>query len=379
MFNQTINFIKSLYNTDKFIPLHEPRFLGNEKKYLCDCIDSTFVSSVGAYVDMFEKKMAEYTGAAKAVVTVNGTSALHLSLLLCGVEPGDDVITQSLTFIATANAISYTGASPVFVDIDKDTLGLSPESLQAFLDEYAQLRDDGCYNRASGKKIAACVPMHSFGHPAKIDKIAQICEQYKIELIEDAAESLGSKYKGQHTGLFGKIGVLSFNGNKTITTGGGGMIITNSEELGAKAKHLSTQAKKPHQWEFDHDYVGYNYRMPNINAALGVAQLENLDNFILNKRQLAEEYKKFFEKTDLKFILEPENAFSNYWLNAVLLADREQRDEFLQITNENGVMTRPVWKPMHKLEMFKHCRHSDLVNTGWIEDRLVNIPSSVRL
>ena len=276
------------------IYLHEPLFIGNEKKYIDECIDSTYVSSVGKFVDLFEFKIAEYTGAKKAIVCVSGTNALHIALVLVGVGQGDEVITQPLTFIATANAISYCGAKPIFVDVDRETMGLSPDSLEAFLSKETMMKTDGCYNKTTGKKIKACIPMHTFGHPCKIDEIAFICEKYKIELIEDAAESIGSYYKGKHTGTFGKIGILSFNGNKTITTGGGGMLLFNDEKLAQKAKHITTQAKIPHPWEFVHDEIGYNYRMPNINAALGVAQLENINLFIEKKRLLATTYNNFF-------------------------------------------------------------------------------------
>ncbi|MDD3050183.1 MAG: LegC family aminotransferase [Candidatus Cloacimonetes bacterium] len=379
MYKKITDFIRTVYNTDDFIPLHKPSFQGNEKKYLLECIDSTYVSSVGRFVDMFEKKVADYTGAKKAVVTVNGTSALHLALILCGVKPDQEVLTQSLTFIATVNAISYTGAVPVFLDVDKETLGMSPDSLKGFLNNYSKMKEDGCYNKLTDRKIAACVPMHTFGHPVKIAEIAQICSKYKIELIEDAAESIGSKYQDKHTGLFGKVGIISFNGNKIITTGGGGMLITNDQELGVKAKHLSTQAKKNHRWEYDHDFTGYNYRMPNINAALGVAQLENLDMFIINKRELANEYSGFFSNLGIGFVLEPVGSYSNYWLNAILLENRQDRDNFLKYTNDNKIMTRPLWKPMHKLRMYENCYAYDLNNTEYIEERLVNIPSSVRI
>jgi perosamine synthetase len=379
-FSEIVQFIRETFNQPEgFIPLHAPVFNGNEKKYLEECIDSTFVSSVGQFVDRFEEDMARFTGAKKAVVCVNGTNALHLALLLAGVKQNDEVITQPLTFIATANAISYCSAHPVFVDVDKDTLGLSPEALKTFLAENSELRADGCYNKKSGRKMAAVVPMHTFGHPCRIDEIAEICQQYHIELLEDAAESLGSYYNGQHTGIFGKIGVLSFNGNKIITTGGGGMLLFNDKELAAKAKHLTTQAKVPHPWEFVHDEIGYNYRMPNINAALGVAQLEQLDIYLAAKRKLAETYKNFFAQTKIQFIPEPENSRSNYWLNCVLIPNRNERDAFLKFTNEHGIMTRPVWELMNRLPMFKNAQCGDLSNAEWIADRLVNIPSSVIL
>jgi len=379
IFSRTITFIHELYGTDQPIQLHEPVFRGNEKKYLAECIDSTFVSSVGPFVDLFEQRMCEFTGTAKAVVTVNGTAALHAALVLCGIEYDDEVVTQPLTFIATANAISYAGAKPLFVDVDKDTMGLSPEKLDHFLKNNCELgKDSYTCNRLTGKRIKACVPMHTFGHPARIEEIAEICSKYNIDLIEDAAESLGSYSNGRHTGLFGKIGVLSFNGNKILTTGGGGMIITNDTEIGRHAKHLTTTAKLPHKWEFVHDEVGFNYRMPNINAALGCAQLELLPEFIKEKRFIAEEYKKFFNEAGIDFFAEREGTVSNYWLNALILKNRDERDSFLEETNSNGVMTRPVWTLMNRLQMYKDCYCSNIENSKWLEERVVNIPSGVR-
>lgn len=380
MYSKIINYIKQQYHTEDFIPLHIPRFIGNEKKYVNDCIDSTFVSSVGKYVDRFEQMIAEYTGAKYAVAAVNGTAALHIALLLAGVESGDEVITQPLTFVATTNAITHANAKPVFIDVDKDTMGLSPEKLRSFLKQNTFVTpDDECKNLDTGNRIAACIPMHTFGHPCRIDEIKAICKEYKISLIEDAAESLGSFYKEKHTGTFGLVGTLSFNGNKTITTGGGGMLITDDEELAKKAKHITTTAKLPHKWEYVHDMVAYNYRLTNINAALGCAQMENLPVFIEKKRQLANDYHEFFKDTDIQFITEPENSKSNYWLNAVVLKNKEQRDEFLKYTNENGVMTRPIWQLMNRLEIYKNCQTSDLSNSVWLADRVVNIPSSVIL
>lgn len=379
-FTKIVNFIRKTFNQPEgFIPLHAPVFQGNEKKYLAECIDSTYVSSVGKFVDQFEEEMARYTGAKKAVVCVNGTNALHLALLLAGVKRNDEVITQPLTFIATANAISYCGANPVFVDVDKNTLGLSPTALKDFLDENGSVENNGCYNKITRNKIAAVVPMHTFGHPCRIDEIAEICNKYNIQLVEDAAESLGSFYKGKHTGTFGNIGVLSFNGNKIITTGGGGMLLFNDEKLAQKAKHLTTQAKVPHQWEFIHDDIGYNYRMPNINAALGVAQLEQIDKFLNAKYNLANQYKTFFNVTEIQFVEEPENSKSNYWLNAILLNERSERNFFLEYTNKNAIMTRPVWELMNRLPIFRNAQCGDLNNAEWIADRLVNIPSSAIL
>jgi aminotransferase in exopolysaccharide biosynthesis len=361
------------------IPLHAPVFIGNEKKFIEECIDSTYVSSVGRFVDLFEKKIAEYTGVERAVVCVNGTNALFLALKLVDVGRHDEVITQPLTFIATSNAICYCGAEPVFLDVDKDTMGLSPESLQAFLSEMTVQKSDGCYNKLTGKRVRACVPMHTFGHPCRIEMIADLCRKHNIELIEDAAESLGSLYNGRHTGTFGKTGVLSFNGNKIITTGGGGMLLFNDKKLAQRAKHLTTQAKIPHSWEFIHDEIGYNYRMPNLNAALGIAQLENIDLFVSRKRDLAKNYSSFFKDKGVGFFLEPENSSSNYWLNSLIFKNHSERDLFLEESNSQGIMTRPAWRLMNKLEIFRNYQAYSLINAEWIEQRLVNIPSSVIL
>lgn len=378
-YNDIIDHIRELHNTpEDFLPLHEPRFLGNERKYVLDCIDSTFVSSVGQYVVDFEEKIKAYTGAKYAIAVVNGTAALHLSLVLAGVKSNDLVITQALSFVATANAIKYTGASPYFVDVDRETLGMSPKALRNFLKD-VEVRDEIPYYIPTGQKVGAVVPMHTFGFPCEIDVIADLCSDYNIPLIEDAAESLGSTYKEKHTGTFGLLGAYSFNGNKTITSGAGGIIVTNDDELGPLAKHLSTQAKKPHKWEYEHDMLGYNYRCPNLNAALACAQLENLEAFIANKRELAEEYKAFFQAENITFIEEPALSRSNYWLNAILLNSREERDAFLQATNDAGVMTRPVWTLLHRLEYLKDAMYDSLENSIYIEDRLVNIPSSVRV
>ncbi|MDR2556705.1 MAG: LegC family aminotransferase [Bacteroidales bacterium] len=374
-----LSFIRSTFHSPQdFIPLHDPRFVGNEEKYLNECIDSNFVSSVGEFVGRFERMCADYTGAKYAVAAMNGTSALHVALLMAGVTSKDEVITQPLTFIATANAISYTGAAPVFVDVDRDTMGLSPASMEEFLFANAEMRDDGfCYNKVTGKRIAACVPMHTFGHPVKLDELVRLCKKYNIVLVEDAAESIGSTYKGKHTGTFGKLGILSFNGNKVITTGGGGMILTDDEEIAKYAKHITTQAKVPHRWEFAHDEIAYNYRLTNISAALGCAQMESLPQFIEAKRKLAEAYKAFFADTDYIFFAEPKDCQSNYWLNVILAKNREQRDKLLTYTNDNGVMTRPIWRLMNELNMFKHCQCGNLDHAKWFEERVVNIPSSV--
>jgi len=379
MFEKTVQFIQETYDTKTFLPLHEPVFFGNEKKYLNECIDSTFVSSVGKFVDQFEEMMAKYTGSKYAIATVNGTAALHIALKLVGTDEKSEVITQPLTFVATCNAISYCNATPVFVDVDRDTMGLSPESLLSFLQTQTIQKDGVCYNQTSGKKITAVVPMHTFGHPCRIDEIASICNMYNIALIEDAAESLGSYYKGKHTGTFGKLAAFSFNGNKTITTGGGGMIITDDEALAKQAKHLTTTAKVPHPYEYIHDEIGYNYRLPNLNAALGCAQMEILDVILKNKRELAKQYNHFFTTENIDFVKELEGTKVNYWLNAVVLKDKKQRDLFLKETNENGVMTRPIWSLMNRLEMFKTCQSTDLSNALWLEERVVNIPSGVKL
>ncbi|MFC2151962.1 LegC family aminotransferase [Bacteroidota bacterium] len=381
-FEETLTFIRKLYNQPKgFIPLHAPVFNGNEKKYLVDCIDSSFVSSIGKFVDQFEEEMAAYTGATKAVVCVNGTNALHLALKLIGVSPDTEVITQALTFIATVNPIAYCNANPVFLDVDKNTLGLSSEKLEHWLKNNIKFdkSTQNPINKSTNKIVSACLPMHTFGHPCKIDEIIEICKNYNIPVVEDAAESLGSFYKDQHTGTFGDIGILSFNGNKILTTGGGGMLLFRNADLAKKAKHITTQAKVPHPWEFVHDEVGYNYRMPNINAALGLAQLEQLPDFIENKRKTASNYKSFFEKTEVDFIKEPQNTKSNYWLNTILLKDLNERNEFLKYTNDNEVMTRPAWALINKLHMFRNFQTGDLSNAEYFEDRIVNLPSSVIL
>jgi len=377
MYKEFVHFVRELYQTNDFITLHAPQFRGNEKQYLLDTIDSTFVSSVGAYVDQFEERVAEYTGAKYAIATVNGTSALHIALKLAGVESNTEVITQSLTFVATCNAIRYCQATPVFVDVDMDTMGLSPDSLAAFLDEHAELRDDGCcWNKISKKKITACLPMHTFGFPARLDEISKICQQYHIALVEDAAESLGSYYKGKHTGILGKTAAISFNGNKIITTGGGGMVLTNNAEIAKRAKHITTTAKVPHKWAFEHDEVGYNYRLPNLNAALGVAQMELLPDFLSGKRIIATAYQQWGSDNGVQFAQEPINTQSNYWLNTLITEDIQARDEWLQQTNELGVMTRPAWTSMHQLEINKDALCADMSNTNHLYERLINVPSS---
>ena len=378
-FPHIIDFIRSLYPDRDFIPLHEPHFGGNEKRYLEDCIDSTFVSSVGKYVDRFEEMIREFTGAKCAVATVNGTAALHIALLLAGVQRNDLVITQPLTFIATCNAISYCGAEPVFIDIDRRNLGLSADALEVWLAANSVLEGENCYHIGSRQRLAACVPMHTFGHPCQIDRIVEICERYHIPVVEDSAESIGSYYKGRHTGTFGKLGIFSFNGNKTITTGGGGMIITNDDELGKLAKHITTTAKVPHPWEFVHNMTGYNYRLPNVNAALGCAQMEQLPQILANKRETARLYQEFFAGMDgITYIPESQDCVSNYWLNVMLFSNLEARNDFLQQSNTSKVMTRPAWTLMNKLAMFSKAISGDLEISEDIESRLVNIPSSFR-
>lgn len=381
IFDDIIDFIRRIHHKPEgFIPLHEPRFIGNERVYVADAIDSTFVSSIGEYVDRFEEKVCRVTGAAYAIATVNGTSALHAALVTAGVKKDDEVITQPLTFVATANAITYGGALPVFVDVDKDTLSLSPSKLADFLKKNSKLGSDGyAYNKLTGHRLKACVPVYTFGFPGRIEDIRDICSVYNITLIEDAAESLGSTCSGRHTGTFGLAGIFSFNGNKTITAGGGGAIITDDADFAKKARHLATTGKVPHKWEYVHDVVAYNYRMPNLNAALVLAQIEKLDEFIKDKRAMASEYSKFFEKTPFKFIKEQNNTKANYWLNAILFNNREERDAFLTFSNEHQVMTRPAWQLMHRLEMFNDCCYNNLENAEWLVDRLVNIPSSVRV
>lgn len=363
-----------------FLPLHEPTFSGNEWTYVKECLDTGWVSSVGKFVDRFEEDLAAYTGVKRAIAVVNGTAALHVCLILAGVKPDDEVLMPALTFIATANAVSYCGAIPHFIDSEEKTLGADPLKLAAYLDEITEQKPDGCYNRQTGRSIKAVVPMHTFGHPVDLDPLAEVCQRFGIVLIEDAAESLGSFYKGHHTGQLGLLAALSFNGNKTITTGGGGAILTNDEELGHLAKHITTTAKVPHRWKFNHDMVGYNYRMPNINAALGCAQLEQLPNFLNAKRRLAERYLQAFAGIQgIRFFTEPANSQSNYWLNTLLL-DEEfagQRDALLEATNDAGIMTRPAWTLMHKLPMFTDCPKMDLLVAESLEQRLINIPSSV--
>lgn len=379
MFEALVGFVREIYQTDAFIPLHEPRFGGNEKRYLNDVIDSTFVSSVGPYVGEFERKIAEYCGAKHAVATVNGTAALHIALRLAGVRPGDEVVTQAATFVATCNAIVYCGAEPVFVDIDAATLGLAPDALAEFLERGCERRDGAVYNKTSGRRVAACLPMHVFGHPCDMVGLLKVCESYGMPVVEDAAEALGSRIGERHCGTLGRLGVLSFNGNKILTTGGGGMILTDDDELARQAKHLTTTAKLAHAWKFEHDQVAYNYRMPNLNAALGLAQLEQLPAFVESKRALAGRYLGWARANGAEIFQEPAGARSNYWLNALLLDDAAQRDAFLEYSNARGVMTRPLWSLMSCLPMYRHCQTDGLSQSRRLAERLVNLPSSVPL
>lgn len=378
MFSETIDFIKSLYPGKDEIGLHEPVFMGNEKNYVLDAIDSTFVSSVGEYVTEFEAQFADYTGATHAVVTANGTLALHAALFLIDVKPGDEVITQALSFVATANAISYCQAFPVFVDSDAKNLGMSTEALESFLKENTVMTIAGCKNRNSNRMIKACVPMHVFGHPVEIEKIVSLCAKYKIPVVEDAAEAVGSFSNNKHLGLFGKIGVFSFNGNKILTAGGGGMIVTDDAELAKRAKHITTTAKIPHAWKFSHDELGFNYRMPNLNAALACAQLEKTEEFVVNKRSTAKLYQNHFATQGIRFLQEPAGARSNYWLNAIFLKDATERDLFLKESHAAGVRTRPAWDLLPTLPMYKSCQTTSLKNAEDIAAKLVNLPSSVR-
>lgn len=374
--NQLVEFVRDLYQTNEFIPLHAPTFNGNEKAYVTDTIDSTFVSSVGKYVTQFEESVACFTGSPRAVATVNGTAALHTALHIAGVTRGDLVITQALTFVATCNAVYHIGAEPLFIDVSPVSLGLCPKAMDRYLQEHAELTEQGCIHRETKQTIKAAVPMHTFGHPVELDELVAVCEKWHIALVEDAAESLGSYYKGRHTGTFGQCSALSFNGNKIITTGGGGMVLCASDDLGQRAKHVTTTAKVPHPYEFYHDEPGFNYRMPNLNAALGCAQMEVLESYLAKKRHLAQQYQAFFANSDVRFITEPAYASSNYWLNAILCPDQETRNTLLSETNDAGVMTRPIWQLMHRLPMFKHALRDDLTQSELIEAHLINLPST---
>jgi perosamine synthetase len=371
-----------LHHQNGLIALHEPHFGGNEWAYVKECIDTGWVSSAGKFVDKFESMLAEYTGVKRAIAVVNGSAALHIALKLVGVIPGDEVLVPALTFVATANAVCYCGAIPHFVDSEEKTLGLDPYKLAAYLETISELRGDGSFNKQTGRRIRAVVPMHTFGHPVDLDPLMEVCKKFHLEMVEDAAESLGSLYKNKHTGHWGRLSALSFNGNKPVTTGGGGAIITNDEKMGKLAKHLTTTAKVPHRWAFYHDQTGYNYRLPNINAALGCAQLEQLPSFLERKRALAQRYSEAFAGLDgLTFFTEPKFARSNYWLNVFLLDKKlqQERDKILELTNSNGIMTRPAWTLMQKLPMFANCPRMDLSVAEILEARLINIPSSVGL
>jgi len=378
MYKDLIDFTKNLYDCDGDISLHAPYFDHNEKKILNDVIDSTFVSSVGEEINIFENEIKAFTLSKYAVATVNGTSALHTSLMISGVSNDDEVITQSLTFIATSNAIIYCGAVPIFLDVDKDTLSLSPDCLKQFLSSNCEIRKDGfCWNKVSNRRIKSCIVMHTFGLAGRVNQLKDICDEYNICLIEDAAESLGTFIGKAHTGTIADIGILSFNGNKIITTGGGGMILTQKKELEKKFRHITTTAKINHPWNFDHDEVGYNYRMPNLNAALGLAQIKKMDYILEGKRNIALGYQDWGRSNSVKFVCELEGTKSNYWLNALIAEDLEQRDNILKITNDNGVMTRPAWKPMHQLkinQIFK--TYEPLKNSDWLFERIVCMPSS---
>jgi predicted outer membrane repeat protein len=422
-YKELINFIRDHYRTDEFISLHAPTFKEKDRSYVLDAIDSTFVSSIGEYVNRFERDLAAFTGAAHAIATVNGTTALQTALQLVGVDCGDEVITQPLTFVATANAVAHLCAHPVFVDVDRDTMGLSPEALEAWLEENAEVKDKGKdedkakaqvemkdfhpqpepqsqpqpesqpesqpepqsqpqsqpINKNTGRRIAAILPMHTFGHPCRIERIVQIARKWSIPVVEDAAEAIGSYVGNTHCGLFGDVGILSFNGNKTITCGGGGAILTNDASLGARAKHLTTTAKVPHPWEFEHDEIGYNFRMPNLNAALACAQLERLPEILAEKRSLALAYRQFFKDKDWAvFLNEPDGTRSNYWLCAIALSNAGERDTFLGSVNNQNVMVRPVWKLMTELSMFKECSSGPVANAKWLRACVVNLPSGVR-
>lgn len=374
--NQIVQFVREMYGSNDPISLHEPIFKGNDKNYVIEAIESTYVSSVGMFVDKFENELQDFTGSSSAIATMNGTAALHAALYASGVTKDDLVITQALTFVATCNVIDHLGAEPIFVDVSPTSLGMCPVALEAYLQENAEFRDNGCIQKSTGQNIRAIVPMHTFGHPVELDELIKIAENWGIPVIEDAAESLGSFYKGSHTGTIGLYGALSFNGNKIITTGGGGAVLCSSEKDGKRIKHLTTTAKVPHPYEYIHDEPGFNFRMPNLNAALGCAQLEVLDQYLKNKRHIATMYKNFFSDSDVSFFNEPDYAKSNYWLNSIICNSRKQRDEILKKTNDSYVMTRPVWRLMHKLPMFKKSLRGDLSYSEKIEQLLINLPSS---
>jgi len=374
-----ISFIKKMVDSKESIFLHEPIFEGNEKKYLCDAIDSTFVSSVGPYVNKFEKMISKVTGAKYSVATINGTSALHAALLVAGANNETEIITQPLTFVATANAISYTGSKPIFIDVDKDTMGMSPHKLRKFLENNSKIIKGKCINKKTEKQILACVPMHTFGFPCRIQEIKSICDEFNISLIEDSAEGLGSKIKNKSVGTFGLMGVFSFNGNKIITTGGGGVIITNNPIIYNKIKHITNTSKVLHKWEYVHDEIGFNYRMPNINAALGCAQLEKLDEKIQRKNKLSIIYKNYLKNSSIIFFEGIKNSKPNNWLMTIIFSSKEKKEKFLALSNESNVMTRPVWRLMNRLEMYNRCECDNINNSIWLSDRVVNIPSNLKI
>lgn len=375
-----LDFIKTLYKEKVNVPLHEPLFKGNEKNYLIDTIDTNYVSSVGNYVNEFETKLSEYTNSKYAIATSSGTAALHSILKVLGVSSKTEVLTQAFTFVATCNAIRYCGGHPIFIDIEKRTLGLSPIYLEEFLDKNCEVRDDGyCWNKKTNRKVLICLPMHTYGIPVNIQEIKSICDRYHINLVEDAAESIGSLSDNIHTGNFGVASFISFNGNKIITTGGGGIVITNRKDLADKVRHITTTSRLKMKWHYEHDDVGFNYRMPNINAAIGLAQIEQIDRFISLKRELAHTYHEWGKKNDIEFLIEPNNTRSNYWLNTMLSNSIEERDAILEFTNMNNIMTRPGWKPMHLLKMYNSCQSDELLNTIWAYERVINLPSSIYL
>ena len=372
-----LEFIRATFNTQEFIPLHAPVFAGDEKKYVNDCLDSTFVSSVSHYVKMVEDKVCEITGSKYAVAVTNGTLGLHLALLAAGVKPQDEVITQALTFVATGNAIHYTGAKPVFIDVDEVTMGMSANALREFLENNTIQKNGFCYNNKSGKRIKACLPMHTFGFPLEIKEIAELCKSHNLTLVEDAAESICSFAGDKHTGTFGELACLSFNGNKLVTAGMGGVILTQSEKHAKWLKHVSTTAKRPHAFEFYHDEIGYNYRMAGLNASLLYGQLLNIENIVKAKRNLAELYNSFFENyPNIEFVTEQKGTTTNYWLNTIKFRDFETRDQFLVYSNENGVMCRPIWNLLNTLPMFQDCETDSLKISKKLEATVVNIPSS---
>ena len=378
MYKEVVDFIKNKFNSENYIPLHSPVFKGNEKKYINQCIDSTYVSSVGPFVDKFEDLMNQITNTKKSTAVVNGTAALQVALKLVGVKQNHEVITQALTFVATANAIIYNNAHPIFLDVDMDTMGLSPVSVNNFLNEFGELREDGCYNKKTGRKISACLPMHTYGFPVHLNELIRVCKLWQIPIVEDAAESLGSQYKGKPLGSFGKVSAFSFNGNKIVTSGGGGAITTNNIKLGERAKFLTTTAKIPHQFEYIHSELGFNFRMPNINAALACAQLEQLPKFLENKRNLAKDYQVFFKEKGIKFRTENKGTKANYWLMCIELENKKECNNFLRFTHNSNIMTRPVWQLMSKLPMYLNCQRDSQKNAELLVDRIINIPSSVR-